>query len=81
MGSLVGCPRFLLDVVQTPRVGFQDGRVMEHLVERDAEEDDVELGRDQEKERKSERAREQERVTEVPFKKKKALCSPQPDSA
>lgn len=33
----------LLDVVQTTRVRLQNGRVMEHLVERDAQEDDVEL--------------------------------------
>lgn len=34
----------LLDVVQATGVWFQDGRVMEHLVERDAQEDHVELG-------------------------------------
>lgn len=33
----------LLDVVQATRVWFQDGRVMEHLVEGDAEEDHVQL--------------------------------------
>lgn len=33
----------LLDVVQTAGVGFEDGRVVEHLIERDAQEDDVEL--------------------------------------
>lgn len=33
----------LLDVVQATRVWFQDGRVMEHLVESDAQEDHIEL--------------------------------------
>lgn len=33
----------LLDVVQATGVWFQDGRVMEHLVESDAQEDYVEL--------------------------------------
>lgn len=33
----------LLDVVQATGVWFQDGRVMEHLVERDAQEDHIEL--------------------------------------
>lgn len=33
----------LLDVVQTAGVGFEDGRVMEHLIESDAQEDYVEL--------------------------------------
>lgn len=32
-----------LDVVQTSRVWFEDGRVMEHLIESDAEEDYIEL--------------------------------------
>lgn len=34
---------FLLDVVQATRVWFQDGRVMEHLVECDAQEYHIEL--------------------------------------
>lgn len=39
----------LLDVVQATGVRLQDGRVMEHLVESDAQEDHVELRqRDQE---------------------------------
>lgn len=33
----------LLDVVQATRVWFQDGCVMEHLVESDAQKDHVEL--------------------------------------
>lgn len=33
----------LLDVVQTAGVGFEDSRVMEHLIESDAQEDYVEL--------------------------------------
>lgn len=33
----------LLDVVQATGVRLQDGGVVEHLVERDAQEDDVEL--------------------------------------
>lgn len=33
----------LLDVVQATGVWFQDGRVMEHLVKSDAQEDHVEL--------------------------------------
>lgn len=33
----------LLDVVQATGVWFQDGRVMEHLVEGDAQEDHIEL--------------------------------------
>lgn len=33
----------LLDVVQATGVWFQNGRVVEHLVERDAQEDHVEL--------------------------------------
>lgn len=55
MGSRAGRWRLLLDVVQTTRVGFQDGRVMEHLVERDAEEDDVELRGDGHRQRERER--------------------------
>lgn len=51
----VECWWLLLDVVQTTRVGFQDGRVMEHLVKRNAQENDVELGRDGESEREWER--------------------------
>lgn len=34
---------FLLDVVQTARVWFEDGRMMEHLVKGDAEEDNIQL--------------------------------------
>lgn len=41
---------FLLDVVQATGVRFQDGRVMEHLVECDAQEDHVELWRQKERE-------------------------------
>ena len=33
----------LLDVVQTARVGFENGRMMEHLVKSDAEEDYIQL--------------------------------------
>lgn len=35
--------RHLLDVVQAAGVGLEDGRVMKHLIESDAQEDDVEL--------------------------------------
>lgn len=48
----------LLDVVQATRVWFQDGRVMEHLVESDAQEDHIELRDGQ---RFTERARERGR--------------------
>lgn len=34
---------YLLDVVQTPRVWFENGRVMEHLIKSDAEEDYIQL--------------------------------------
>jgi hypothetical protein len=36
--------RDLLDVVEATRVGFEDGGVVEHLVQRDAKENHVELG-------------------------------------
>lgn len=48
----------LLDVVQATRVWFQDGRVMEHLVECDAQEDHVEL---EDRQRFTEVQRERER--------------------
>lgn len=47
----------LLDVVQATGVWFQDGRVMEHLVERDAQEDHIEL-------------RDRQRYTEAEIKEK-----------
>lgn len=47
----------LLDVVQATGVWFQDGRVMEHLVERDAQEDHIEL-------------RDRQRFTEAEIKEK-----------
>lgn len=45
----------LLDVVQATGVWFQDGRVMEHLVESDAQEDHVQLKEEEERERQRER--------------------------
>lgn len=48
----------LLDVVQATGVWFQDGRVMEHLVERDAQEDHIEL-------------RDRQRFTEAEIKEEK----------
>lgn len=44
----------LLDIVQATGVWFQDGRVMEHLVECDAQEDHIEL-RDRERFTEAER--------------------------
>lgn len=55
----------LLDVVQATGVWFQDGRVMEHLVESDAQEDYIELGEtERQRQRQRERARERDRQTE-----------------
>lgn len=54
----------LLDVVQATGVWFQDGRVMEHLVESDAQEDHVEL-REGESDRKRERKRNEACVIPV----------------
>ena len=53
----------LLDVVQATGVWFQDGRVMEHLVESDAQEDYVEL-----RERRRQGERETGRETETGMK-------------
>ena len=55
----------LLDVVQATGVWFQDGCVMEHLVESDAQEDHVEL---RERDKRMERERERERGREVGMK-------------
>lgn len=43
LSSVDGHSSDLLDVVQTAGVGFEDGRVVEHLIEGDAQKDYVEL--------------------------------------